>query len=473
MNMKLTVEDIIKVEHVGAEGFEHRSGALCTGVSTDSRTVKSGDLFIAIRGEKFDGHNFLSKAVEMGAAGVVIERRWAESNQILRSSLHVPKLIVENTVHALGRLARIHRRKFRLPLLVVGGSNGKTTTKDMIVAVLGSKYSVLATEGNLNNHIGVPMTLFRLDKKHQIGVLEVGTNHFGEIEYLCNIIEPTHALITTIGREHLEFFKSLDGVARAEGEAIEWLRTHRPNQGVVFVHADDPRIVSLAKGMKRTFRYGFGKSASSVRGKLLGTDADGCSKFRIKARGKKPFDVSLSVPGLHNAQNALAAAVVGLTFKVPATRIQQALKDFKGSSMRMQLLKLDGITILNDTYNSNPDSVHAALQTLKSSTTTGKKIAVLADMLELGAESEQEHAKIGEVIASYGVEYLLTYGPMSRRTYEAAQTTFKAHYDQKNVLAEYLAELLTPGDIVLIKGSRGMKMEDVVTFLAERFQQAA
>jgi UDP-N-acetylmuramoyl-tripeptide--D-alanyl-D-alanine ligase len=471
--MKLTVEDILKIEHLEAEGFERHRGAICTGVSTDSRALNSGDLFVAIRGEKFDGHNFLSKAVEMGASCVVIERRWAETNPILRSSLHVPKLIVENTIHALGQLARIHRRKFRLPILVIGGSNGKTTTKDMIAAVLGTKYRVLATEGNLNNHIGVPMTLFRLEKRHQIGILEVGTNHFGEIEYLCSIIEPTHALITTIGREHLEFFQSLDGVAQAEGEAIQWIRNHRPNRGVVFVNADDPRIVRVAKGMRRTVRYGFGKGATSVRGKLLGTDADGCSKVGIKARGKRPFTVSLSVPGLHNAQNALAAAAVGVTFKVPAAKIQQALEQFKGSSKRMQVLKLDGITILNDTYNSNPDSVLAALQTLKSSATTGKKIAVLADMLELGTESEQEHIKIGKAIASYGVEYLLTYGPLSRLTHEAAQTTFKAHYDQKNVLAEYLAELLTPGDIVLIKGSRGMNMEDVVVFLVERFQQAA
>ncbi len=473
MIVNLTHDDILGISHVNAIGLRKRGSPRCTGVSTDSRTVKQGDLFLAVRGELFDGHNFLTKAVESGASGIVVDRRWAESNPVLLSSLDVPKLVVEDTVVALGDLARIHRRKFKIPVIVIGGSNGKTTTKDMVTSVLASRYSVLATEGNLNNHIGVPHTLFRLEKKHRIAVIEIGTNHFGELDYLCNIIEPTHALITTIGHEHLEFFGSLDGVAKAEGEAFQWLRTNRPRIGMGFINADDQQIARQAKGLKRVISYGFGKKATTVKGTLLGMDASACAEVGVKRRGKKSFSFKLGVPGEHNALNALAAATVGLTFNVPVTRIQDSLGAFKGSNKRMQFVELNGITILNDTYNSNPDSVTAALQTVGAAKVAGKKIAVLADMLELGVNAELEHRRIGEMVHKCGVEYLLTYGPLSNYTHQGAITKFKAHYDQKNILSEYLAELLTKGDIVLIKGSRGMKMEDVVTFLTERFQQAA
>lgn len=469
----LTHDELLGIPHVNAIGLRKKGSARCTGVSTDSRTVKQGNLFLAIRGELFDGHNFLTKAVESGSSAIVVDRRWAESNPVLLSSLDVPKLVVEDTVVALGELARTYRRKFKIPVIVIGGSNGKTTTKDMVTSVLASKFPVLATEGNLNNHIGVPHTLFRLEKKHRIAVIEIGTNHFGELDYLCNIVEPTHALITNIGHEHLEFFGSLDGVAKAEGEVFEWLRNNRTRAGTGFINSDDERIVRQAKGLKRVISYGFGKKALTVKGSILSTNASACAEIVVKRRGKKPFSFKLEVPGEHNALNALAAATVGLTFNVPATRIQHSLEAFKGSNKRMEFVKLNGITILNDTYNSNPDSVAVALQTVGAAKVAGKKIAVLADMLELGANAELEHRKIGEMVHKFGVEYLLTYGPLSNHTHQAALTKFKAHYGQKNVLSEYLTELLTEGDIVLIKGSRGMKMEDVVTFLTERFQQAA
>lgn len=471
--MNLAHDDILSIRHSEAIAFGKKGGMRCTGISTDSRTVRPGNLFVAVRGELFDGHDFLTKAVESGACGIVVDKRWAESNPVLLTSLDVPKLVVDDTVVALGDLARTHRRKFKIPVIVIGGSNGKTTTKDMVASVLASKFSVLATEGNLNNHIGVPHTLFRLEKKHRIAVIEIGTNHFGELEYLCNIIEPTHALITTIGHEHLEFFGSLDGVAKAEGEVFQWLRENRAKVSTGIINADNDRILRQAKGLKRIVSYGFGKKATTIKGTLLAMDASACARVGVKPRGKKPFSLELAVPGEHNALNALAAAAVGLTFNVPVTRIQRALGAFKGSNKRMQVLKLNGVTILNDTYNSNPDSVTAALQTIKAAKVPGKKIAVLADMLELGGNAEPEHRRIGEMIHKFGVDYLLTYGPLSHHTHQGAAAKFKVHYDQKNVLAEYLAELLAEGDIVLIKGSRGMKMEDVVTFLTERLQQAA
>ena len=469
--MKLNRNDILSVPHAQAIGFEKAKRFVCTGVSTDSRTIRSGDLFFAVRGDKFDGHNFLTKAVEVGAAGLVVDTKWAEANPILLSSLNVSLLIVEDTVRALGQLATNCRRHFRIPVLVVGGSNGKTTTKEMIRAVLGRKYNVLATEGNLNNSIGVPLTLLRLEKKHQIAVVEVGTNHFGEVTHLCSLIEPTHALVTNVGREHLEFFKSLAGVAKAEGEAFTWLRANRPKTGTSFVNADDTRLVKEARGLKKLFLYSFG-TKGAVRGKLLSMNEQACALLEIKAKGKKPFTVQLSAPGAHNAQNALAAAAVGLFFRVPAAKIQKALSTFAGASKRMQIIRLDDATILNDTYNANPDSVLAAFETLRATSTSGKKIAVLADMLELGENAIDEHHRIGQAAAKAGVEYLLTYGTLAKHIHDAAATKFKAHYEQKNILSEYLAELLTDGDVVLVKGSRGMKMEDVVTFVTERAKEA-
>ena len=470
--MKLTLGDLLNISHTTAFDADNLESTPFTGVSTDSRLIQSGNLFFALRGEKFDGHDFITKAISSGAAAVVVDRRWADLNAALFTSLSVPRVVVEDTTHALGDLARVYRRKFRIPILAVAGSNGKTTTKEMIHAVLRMKHHVLSTEGNLNNHIGVPQTLFRLEAKHALAVVEVGTNHPGEIARLCEIAEPTHGLITNIGREHLEFFGSLRGVAKAEGELFDWLREHG-KRSILFVNYDDKHLVGLSKGHSRKVTYGSKNKKAEVVAQVASTSSSGTIALSVKPKGKKAFSVQLSVPGSHNAMNALAAVTVGLWFKVPQKKIQSALESFVSASNRMEVLKLDGITVLNDTYNSNPDSVLAALQTIKSINVQGKRIAVLADMLELGAKAEDEHKEIGKAVAKHGVEYLLTFGPLSRFTHEAATTQFKAHYEQKNMLAEYLAELVTEGDIVLIKGSRGMKMEDIVTFLKERISKAA
>lgn len=469
--MKLSSNDLLTVDHVEQVGFHPRSGISLTGVSTDSRTTKPGDLFIALRGENFNGHNFVSKAVEMGARVVLVENNWATMNPTLLKSFGVPVIVVENCVHALGQLARTHRRKFKIPILAVAGSNGKTTTKEMVAAVLKTKYKALTTEGNLNNHIGVPLTLFRLEKKHQVAVVEIGTNHFGEIRYLSGILEPTHALLTNIGHEHLEFLGDLEGVAKAEGEVFDWIKERKGS--TAFVNRDDRHVDRKSRGISKQVTFGVKAKSVDVKGSVVTWNQDACAHMRITARRKKSFELQLSVPGYHNALNALAAAAVGITFRVPTAKIQKSLAAFTAASNRMQLLKIDGISILNDTYNSNPDSAFASLQTLGAIRSTGKKIAVLADMLELGNNAEEAHRSVGESVAGFGIEYLLTYGNHSKATHDAAAVKFKAHYEQKNVLAEYLAELIHAGDVVLIKGSRGMTMESIVTFLHERLQKAA
>ena len=469
--MTFTGKDILALPHLQALGFERVKGQLCDGISTDSRSVGQGKLFIALHGEKFDGHNFITKAVESGAAAIIADTKWAEANPIMVSSLNLPRLIVEDTVKTLGQLANLHRKRFRIPIVVVGGSNGKTTTKEMIAAVLRTKFRVMSTEGNLNNHIGVPQTLLRLERQHQVGVVEIGTNHFGEIAHLCSVAEPTHVLITNIGREHLEFFGSVEGVAKAEGEAFEWIRKNRRSKAIGFVNQDDKRIRKQAKGLRKSVTYGFDKGPATVKGKLLSVDDNACVALEVKPKGKKAFRVQVAVPGRHNATNALAASALGLAFKVPAKKITEALSSFTSASKRMQVLKLDGLTVLNDTYNSNPDSALAALQVLEGVRTRGKKIVVLADMLELGKNSADEHRRVGLAIAQSGVKHLLTYGPRSQNAHDGSSVVFKTHFDQKSTLCEHLVELITPGDVVLVKGSRGMKMEEVVAFLAERYKQ--
>jgi len=468
--MKLTKSDIVAIPHSKAIGFDGLKNLKVTGVSIDSRTCKAGELFIAVRGDQFDGHNFISKAVESGAAGIIVERRWAKVNASMMVSINIPRLIVENTIESLGRLATIYRRKFDIPVIAIGGSNGKTTTKEMIRCVLGTKYHVLCTEGNLNNHIGVPQTLFRLEKKHDVAVVEIGTNHPGEIDYLCSVLEPTHGLLTNIGREHLEFFGSLEGVAKSEGELFVWLAKHH---GLIFVNADDKYLVRLSKKNRKAVSFGFSARGASVKGKIESFNANAQALMLVKSRGKKAFDITVGVSGEHNAKNALAAAAVGIKMNVPLADIQKSLALFQSASKRMQVHRIAQLIMLNDTYNANPDSTLAALATLQTMKVTGKKIAVLADMLELGEQSEELHRQIGKNTARYGIDILLTFGQLSKSIHDTAVVETKAHFDNKASLTEYLMRMLADGDIVLVKGSRGMKMEEVILSLSEQLSPNA
>ena len=462
--MRLTVDDLGKVTHHEFRNRDLLKGKKLSGVSTDTRTLKPGDLFIALRGEHFEGHKFIADAFDRGAVSAVAGR----DADLVRIS-NVPILVVEDTTKALGELANLYRRKFSIPVIAIGGSNGKTTTKDMVASVLRMSYKVLATEGNNNNQIGVPLTLFRLESKHRVAVVEIGTNHPGEIEYLCRILEPTEGLITNIGHEHLEFFNTLEGVAAEEGRLFRSLKRRKRSR--VFVNANDVHVNMLSKGMLNRYTYGLGSRNANVIGRIINEDGTGCVRFEFRGKQmKRATNTHLRIPGRHNAANALAAAAVGLAHKVPSVRIRKALESFRATSNRMEVLSIGGATIYNDTYNANPDSMSEALRTLSAARVSGKKIAVLADMRELGLAGPEEHARIGRELSGFDVDILLTFGELARHIHDAAKIPSAIHYEQQNVLAEYLAELLAPGDAVLVKGSRGMKMEDVVTFLAERMR---
>ena len=456
--MRLSLRDFQQLSSVEIFNGELLKGKTISGVSTDSRSVKERNIFFAIRGERFDGHKFVFDATMKNVAAVVVESAWSRNNKKALEFAGTTIIAVPDTTKALGELARVYRRKFSIPVLAIGGSNGKTTTKEMIGVVLRQRYNVLSTEGNLNNNIGVPQTLFKLTPKHEIVVLELGTNHPGEMGYLCSIAEPTQALVTNVGREHLEFFNDERGVVAEETDLFRSLGT----KGFAFVNIDDANLSKAGKKIKHALRYGKTKRAD-IRARRISTDALGRPAFDvIRKEGKKSETIQLSIAGEHNVMNALAASAVGVKFKIPSKKIRVALEQFRAVNKRMETLSRNGIIILNDTYNANPDSVIAALRTLQSMKISGNKIVVLADMLELGQHAELEHAKIGLAVSDMDFEYLLTFGPLSRYTHEASKLPFAEHFDSKEILLSSLRHQLKPGDAVLIKGSRGMKMEEIV-----------
>jgi UDP-N-acetylmuramoyl-tripeptide--D-alanyl-D-alanine ligase len=343
--------------------------------------------------------------------------------------------------------------KFSLPVLALTGTNGKTTTKEMIAAVLSDLGNVCKTEGNLNNHIGVPLTLFQLTQGHQAAVIEMGTNHFGEIARLCEIAAPRYGLITNIGRGHLEFLGDLGGVAQAKIELFDSL----PPDGVAFVNLEDPMIVKHASKIENKITFGFTDEAK-VKGLRLAPDKFGFPQMKVDAQ-----IFTLNLLGNHNLVNALAAVAIGLEFGLSLQHMKTALENVKLPGKRLEVVRRKNILILNDSYNANPDSTLAALNILKDTTATGKRIFVFGDMLELGATAAQEHAAIGRQLNDFNVDLLLAFGSLSAEAVRAADKTITAHhFSEKQELIVELKKQMAAGDVILIKGSRGMKMEEIV-----------
>jgi UDP-N-acetylmuramoyl-tripeptide--D-alanyl-D-alanine ligase len=435
--------------------------------SIDSRSMSDGAVFFAIRGEQRDGHDFVPEASKRAGAVVVDRMWWNENGSIKKTDIRSPIIIVDDTVQALGVLARLHRRKFDKPVLAITGTSGKTTTKDMVVQVLGQKYSVHRTKGNFNNHLGLPLTLFDLKDTDEISVVEIGMNHPGEIEYLCSIAEPTHGLITNIGKGHLAFFDSLDHVAREKGSLFRWIE--KDSDRLAFINAVDQRVVTQASSVSNAVRYGFDSGGLDVTASVMECDDTGRFRFGFRAKGNpEMFTVRLPVPGEHQVINALAAATVGLHFGVSGNEICNALKNFSPPDKRNVVRKIGGITIVDDTYNANPDSMHAALVMFHSVKTGGKKILVLGDMLELGVLSGEEHGRVGLLIPDLGFEYVFTFGVESQALYEASAVPFGGHFSDKKKLVDELMGIIEVGDAILVKGSRGMRMEEIIHLLVKK-----
>jgi UDP-N-acetylmuramoyl-tripeptide--D-alanyl-D-alanine ligase len=391
----------------------------------------------------------------------IVEVGWFNKNK--DKYLNKPFILVKDTIKALGEIARNHKRKFDLPVLCVGGSNGKTTTKDLISAVLSKKYNVLKTEGNFNNHIGLPLTLLNLNENHNFCVLEVGSNHFGEIKYLCEIAEPGFGIITNIGKEHLEFFKDIKGVAKEEFELFDYLASVK-NNTIIFANLDDVHIKKYVekKKIKRFVRYSYNHK-TEIKGEFLKFTDSFEPVLKISYKGKS-FDTKVSTFGKHSIFNGLAAAAIGLYFGVSNNSIKTTLSEYKpAGSKRMEVIKKKKKIFINDTYNSNPDSVRLGLETLKEFAACNNKHIVLGDMLELGENSTKEHFEIGVLIKKMKFNNLYTYGKESYNTFLGAKGVENNYYfNEKEDLSGFLNKVINPNDVIYIKGSRGMKMEDVL-----------
>ena len=431
-------------------------------IGTDSRAMKPGTVFWALRGENFDGHAFVEQAFQTGGEAAVVEKEWLDQRG-RPARVYIP---VGNTQEALTALASSYAARFRIPKVAITGSNGKTTTKEMIAAVLRRAGKVLATEGNFNNHVGLPLTLFGLRSQHRYAVLEMGMSNPGEIAALSRTARPGLAVVTNIGLAHLETMGSREAI---RDEKLSIIAGFPEGRGTLFLNVDDPMLCDFRPPAKVRV-VTFGIERGTVRPTDLRLGPDGCATFRI---GRTAF--RLTIPGLHNVYNALAAVAVGLHLRVPKSEIAAALSAVAPPKFRMQVRRFHGLTVIDDCYNANPTSVRAALTTLASQETRGRRVAILGDMLELGREAGRLHTEIGHYLAEMGVDELFTFGELSRHINQGARSKGMPrrsahHYADFDLMMADLAGLLAPGDTLLVKGSRGMRLERVAETLKQAWQ---
>ena len=430
-------------------------------VCTDSRQARAGDLFFAIKGGRFDGHDFIPAVAQNGATAVVVE-----NSRVPADLPDCAVMAVDDVRQAFGRLAAVYRNLFDLPVVAVAGSNGKTTTKELIAAVLRQKFSTLWSEASFNNDIGVPLTLLRLEKTHRAAVFEVGTNHPGELAPLLRLIRPQYGVLTNIGREHLEFFGDIGGVAAEEG----WVAEVLPADGTLFVNGDDEWCDRIGQRTRATtVRVGLGERndwcARSIRTTTKGVT------FRVDApRAEYSGEYRIRLLGRHQVLNALLAVAVGERLGLDQAEIQRGLAECQPPKMRLQLWDNGDIRILDDSYNANADSMLAALQVLMDLPCKGRRVAVLGDMAELGAQAEAAHAEVGRRVAELGVGQLFAVGKMAagiaRSAREAGLTRVIEFADVEGAAAA-LKTLLKPGDVVLLKASRATGLERIVNALRD------
>jgi UDP-N-acetylmuramoyl-tripeptide--D-alanyl-D-alanine ligase len=428
-------------------------------VCTDSRQTQAGDLFFAIKGERFDGHDFIEDVAAKDAVAVVIERE--------RRPARLPDcavVAVKDVRAAFGQLAAAYRKEFAIPVVAVGGSNGKTSTKELIASVLRQELVTLWSEASFNNDIGVPATLLKLDSSYQAAVLEVGTNHPGELAPLVRMIQPRYGLITTIGREHLEFFGNVAGVAAEEG----WLAELLPADGKLFLNGDNEWSGEIAKRTRaEVVRVGFGER-NDWRARDVQTSASG-TVFQVATANENFMgQYQINLLGRHQVVNALFAIAVGETMKVDRSAVRSGLMQCKPAKMRLQLWESGGVQVIDDAYNANADSMFAALQVLKDLPCKGRRVAVLGDMAELGTHSETAHAEVGRQAAETGVDQLFAVGkmaPFMARSARDAGLNRVIELADVDVACGALKSFLKPGDVVLLKASRSMRLEQIAEVL--------
>ena len=447
------------VDFAGARLEQGDGNASVERVSTDSRTLKKGELFVALHGQNFDGHKFVEDVAKSGGAGSIVDLNWREKVlaqfAIIRAA---------DTLLAYQNLAANYRKSLPINVLAITGSNGKTSTKDFAASVLGRRFRVTKTQGNFNNHVGLPRTILEATSQHEVGVWEIGMNHPGEVAPLAKIAAPDAAIITNIGVAHLEFMGTREAIAKEKSALAEAVGAN----GTVILNADDSFSKQIAS-LTRAYVIFAGTKEGTIRAIEIQQSADG-SDFTI-IEGAHRCRAQLPVPGLHMVQNALLAVAAGRAFGLSLEEAAAGLASAPLAKARLQVKEINGVQFLDDSYNANPDSMKAALQTLVELDTDGKRIAVLGEMRELGKETQRGHEEVGETAAAFKIDQLIGIGEMGEviaRAAEKAGLENSATAGSTSEAAELLLSVAAPGDLVLIKGSRLARTEGVIEAFAKQ-----
>jgi len=428
-------------------------------ISTDSRQIRQGDLFIALKGERFDGHDFIEEVIKKEAGALVISKNIP---LIINYQLPIPIIKVKDTLIALGNIAAYYRQKFNIPIIAITGSNGKTTTKEMAWQLLSQKFNTIKCKGSFNNAIGLPLTLLELKNTTQAAVVEIGMNHVGEIKYLAEIAKPTIALITNVGESHIGYLKTRENIAKEKAQILDAVK----DKGIAILNCDD-EYLNRMKFKGKLITYGIHNSAD-INAQDIYQDIDGIRFTLIWANNK--HKLTIPILGLHNVYNVLAATAIAYAVGLDFEEIKDAYREFKTPNSRMELSLYGKIKIINDAYNANPTSMKAALQTLNQIHTYGRKILVMGDMLELGDLSESFHRAIVKEIVASGVNILFTIGENASLSSDEAHKVGLEVYkcSSNDEIISKLKSMLKGEDVVLVKGSRKMRLEQVVKELKEK-----
>src|SRR6266481_4082707 len=458
---RLSISEI--AEFAGAAVSSGRGNVSIDKISTDSRTLKRGELFVALRGENFDAHNFVESVAKAGAAGAIVDSNWMgkipENFTLIRT---------EDTLQAYQNLAANYRKSLLLKVVAITGSNGKTSTKDFTAAVLGRRFRVTKTQGNFNNHVGLPRTILEATSQDEVAVWEIGMNHPGEVAVLAKIAAADVGIITNIGVAHIEFMGSREKIAEEKGALAEAVGT----QGTVILNADDPFTRSIATRAHAKLILA-GITAGNIRAGEISQSGTG-TDFTI-LEGAHRCRAQLAVPGLHMVQNALLAVAAGRAFGLSLEDCGAGLIAAPLTKARLQIKDLGGVQFLDDSYNANPDSMKAALRTLVELDADGKRIAVLGEMHELGDESERGHREVGEIAAALKIDQLIAIGAAATAIADGARHAGlqkTAVVNSTSEAAELLNEIAGPGDLILIKGSRASRTEEVIEHFGLRHSPA-
>jgi UDP-N-acetylmuramoyl-tripeptide--D-alanyl-D-alanine ligase len=430
-------------------------------VSIDSRDIKKSSLFIAIKGERLDGHNFIDQAVKNGASAIIIDQKYLKRIK----DYEITVITVKDTTKALGDLARIWRKNLKAKVIGITGSAGKTTTKEILSALLAEKFRVNKTIANHNNHIGVPLTILGTNEKHNVLVAELGTNHFGEIPYTASILRPDYALITNIGDSHLEFLQNRKGVLK---EKSALLSEGIKNKGKVFINNDDLLLKSYCKQIKSKITYAVNTKAD-YKCKILGFDQKACPTIEIKSKNNF-IRTNLPISGEANVYNYLSAYAIATELGVGRAKILNATKKLRAFDKRLEVKNYKKTTLINDSYNANPDSMRSSLNILATIKNRKRKIAVLGDMFELGKESIAKHKELAKFTSNLKIDEVYSIGKKMKIFDQSINNRIKSHshFTERKLLSNILNKIDFTDSVILVKGSRGMKMEDFVSLIQSR-----